>query len=79
MTQALSADHLNTGVAQLRLGRTLLRERRYSEAESHLLAGYEIIGRQTSPSVSWLQTARQDLVTLYDESGHPEKAARFRR
>jgi hypothetical protein len=22
--------------------------------------------------------ARQDLVTLYDESGHPEKAARYR-
>ena len=79
LTQALSADHLNTGVAQLRLGRTLLRERRYGEAESHLLTGYEIIGKQTSPSISWLQTARQDLVTLYDESGHPEKAARFRR
>jgi serine/threonine-protein kinase len=78
MTEALSADHLNTGVAQLRLGRALLRERRYGEAETHLLAGYEIIGKQTAPSISWLQTARQDLVTLYEESGRPEKAARFR-
>jgi len=78
LTEALSADHLNTGVAQLRLGRTLLRERRYGEAETHLLAGYEIIGKQTGPSISWLQAARQDLVTLYDESGHPEKAARYR-
>jgi eukaryotic-like serine/threonine-protein kinase len=78
-TAALSADHLNTGVAQLRLGRTLLREHRYGEAETHLLAGYEIIGKQTSPSISWLQTAREDLVTLYDESGHPEKAAPYRK
>ena len=79
MTEALSADHLNTGVAQLRLGRALLRERRYDEAETHLLAGYEIIGKQTAPSISWQQTARQDLVTLYEELGRPEKAARFRR
>jgi hypothetical protein len=55
-----------------------LREHRYDEAETHLLAGYEIIGKQTAPSISWLRTARQDLVTLYEESGHPEKAARFR-
>jgi serine/threonine protein kinase/Tfp pilus assembly protein PilF len=79
LTEALSADHLNTGVAQLRLGRTLLRERQYGEAETHLLAGYEIIAKQTSPSMSWLQMARQDLVALYDEWGQPEKSARFRK
>lgn len=79
LTEALSAGHLNTGIAQLRLGRALLRERRYGEAETHLLAGYAIIGRQTGPSsIGWLQPARQDLVTLYDESGHPEKAGRYR-
>ncbi len=78
-TAALSADHLNTGVAQFRLGRTLLRERRYSEAETHLLAGYRIIGKQTTPSIAWLQAARQDLATLYDQTGQPEKAAQFRR
>ena len=78
MTQALSAGHLNTGVAHLRLGRTLLREHRYGEAETHLLAGYKIISSQTSPSIGWLQTARQDLVTLYEASGRPEKAALYR-
>jgi serine/threonine-protein kinase len=78
LTQALSADHLNTGVAQIKLGRTLLREHRYTEAETRLLAGYEIVGKQTSPAATWLQAARQDLVTLYSQSGHPEKAARFR-
>jgi serine/threonine-protein kinase len=79
LTAALSADHLNTGVAQLRLGRTLLRERRYDEAETHLLAGYRIVGKQANPAIGWLQDARHDLVALYAESGHPEKAAQFLR
>lgn len=77
LTAALSADHLNTGVAQLRLGRALLRERRYGEAETRLLAGYAIIGKQTSPASEWLSMARQDLAALYRESGRPEKAAPF--
>jgi eukaryotic-like serine/threonine-protein kinase len=79
LTVALSADHLNTGVAQLRLGRTFLRERRYDEAESHLLAGYRIVAKQANPAIGWLQDARRDLVTLYDESGHSEKAAPYRK
>ena len=77
MTEALSADHLNTGVAQLRLGRTLLRERRYGEAETHLLAGYEIIGKQAAPSISWLQAARQDLIEIYTALGQPVKVSAF--
>jgi serine/threonine-protein kinase len=76
--QTLTPGHLNIGIAELKLGRTLSREHRFNEAETHLLTGYEIIGKQASPSINWLQTARQDLVTLYDESGHPEKADRFR-
>ena len=47
LTEALSADHLNTGMAQIRLGRALLRERRYNEAQTHLLAGYRIISKQS--------------------------------
>ncbi len=78
LTVALSADHLNTGVSQIRLGRTLLDEHRYAEAETHLLAGYTIVGKRASPSNSWVEGARQDLVTLYEETGHPEKAAQFR-
>lgn len=76
--QTLPPGHLNIGIAELKLGRTLLRERRYGEAEIHMLAAYDIVGRKASPSVSWLAAARQDLATLYDESGHPEKAARYR-
>jgi serine/threonine-protein kinase len=76
--ETLPPGHLNIGIAELKLGRTMLRERRYVEAESHMRAGFEIINKQSSPSVSWLRTARQDLVTLYDEWGRPDKAAAYR-
>jgi len=77
--EILPAGHLNIGIAEVKLGRTLLRERRYSDAEAEMLAGYQIISRQASPSVTWLQQSRQDLVTLYEDTGHPEKAAPFRK
>ncbi len=57
-TEALSASHPYTGIAQIKLGRAMLRQKRYSEAESHSLAGYQILVKQTSPSVTWLQSAR---------------------
>jgi serine/threonine-protein kinase len=77
-TDTLSADHVSTGIAQLKLGRALLRQNRYREAEEHLLAGYRIVSKQASPSVSWLKSARKDLVQIYDALGEPDKAREFR-
>jgi serine/threonine protein kinase/Tfp pilus assembly protein PilF len=78
-TESLSAGHFNTGIAQIKLGRTLVQENRFAEAEAHTLAGYGILGSQTSPSVSWLQSARTDLVTIYKNLDQPGKAARYQR
>ena len=69
---------MNIGISEIKLGRTLLREHRYQEAEPHLLAGYQIANHQSSPSVTWVNAARKDLVMLYDESGQPEKAGPYR-
>ncbi len=77
-TAALSEDHLYTGIAQIKLGRALVRQKRYAEAEEHSLAGYRILTKQTSPSVTWLKSARQDLATIYDALSQPDKAANFR-
>jgi serine/threonine-protein kinase len=77
-TDTLSADHVSTGIAQLKLGRALLRQNRYREAEEHMLAGYRIVSKQASPSVSWLKSARKDLVQIYDALGEPDKAREFR-
>ena len=76
-TETLSPGHLNTGIARLKLGRALLRQDRYGEAEPELLAGHEILTKQTSPSVSWLRAAREDLVALYTATNHLERAAMF--
>jgi serine/threonine-protein kinase len=76
--ETLSATHINTGIARIKLGRTLLRLGRYTAAETESLAGYEIVASQSSPSVSWLRSARTDLVAIYDALDKPDRAARFR-
>jgi serine/threonine-protein kinase len=77
-TETLSADHLYTGIAQIKLGRALSGQKLYAEAEGHTLAGYKILTKQTSPSVTWLESARKNLVTIYDALNQSEKAAQFR-
>jgi eukaryotic-like serine/threonine-protein kinase len=77
-TETLSPNHLNTGIARIKLGRALVFEHRYAEAEVESLAGYEILVKQTSPSVSWLQNVRADLVTEFEALHQPERAAQFR-
>jgi eukaryotic-like serine/threonine-protein kinase len=77
-TESLSANHMNTGIARIKLGRALLGQHRYVEAEAESRAGYEILTRQTSPSVTWLNSAREDLVAEYGALNQPQKAAQFR-
>jgi serine/threonine-protein kinase len=76
--RAQSPTHLNTGIGRIKLGRLLLRQARLEEAERESRAGYEILAGQASPSVSWLQNARADLVSIYEQLGRPAEAARFR-
>jgi tetratricopeptide (TPR) repeat protein/predicted Ser/Thr protein kinase len=76
--ETLPADHLNTAIAQIKLGRTLVREQRYQEAEGHILSGYSVLVKQSNPSVSYLGNAREDLATVYEALGEPEKAKKFR-
>jgi serine/threonine protein kinase/tetratricopeptide (TPR) repeat protein len=76
--RTLPADHINVAVARIRLGNVLLGERKYAEAESESRAGYDILAKQTSPSVTWLQVARTDLAAELDALREPEQAARFR-
>jgi serine/threonine protein kinase len=77
-TEALSADNVNTAIARLKLGRTLLHQNRYREAEVETSASYEILTRQTSPATSFVRAARKDLAAEYDGLRQPEKAAKYR-
>jgi tetratricopeptide (TPR) repeat protein len=77
-TQALSADHLYTGIMHIKLGHALMLEKRFADAEQQTLVGYQIVAKQASPSLSWLQSARKDLVTIYGALEQPEKAGQYR-
>jgi serine/threonine protein kinase/tetratricopeptide (TPR) repeat protein len=76
--QALGTENVNTGIAQIKLGRVLLRERRFDEAEQRTHAGYDNLSRQTNPGTSFLQAARTDLTAEYDALGQPQLAQRYR-
>ncbi len=74
----LPGDHQLVGIAKVRLGRALVRQRRYQEAEGQIVAGYELLMKQTSPPARWLNFAREDLAALYDALNQPARARKFR-
>lgn len=59
----LPADHVNVGIAQAKLGRALLRQRRAAEAEAILQQAEQLLSRQPTPSSTWLNSAREDLAS----------------
>lgn len=74
----LPEGHTTTAIAHIKLGRALLRQRRFAEAIPETLAGYEVIRPTASPGNGFLRAARIDLAAIYDTLGQPEKAARFK-
>jgi len=76
--KALPADHLYVGIARVKLGRALLRQRRYAEAVRELEAGTTIVAKGSDPSATWLVRGRADLAAAYDSLGDHAKAARYR-
>jgi serine/threonine-protein kinase len=76
--KTLPATHLDIGIARVKLGRALLRQRRFLDAEHESAAGLAILLAQTSPATSWVRNARGDLAIVYDSLGQPAKAAQLR-
>jgi eukaryotic-like serine/threonine-protein kinase len=77
------ADHWTTFQAKALLGKTLLGQKKYAEAEPHLLKGYEgMKQREAAMSaevrVRSLTNAAQYLVELYDAWDRPDQAASWR-
>ncbi len=77
-SEALPPGHLNIAITHVRLGGALLRERRYSDAVSESLAGYDLLMKQSTPPARWVRMARNDLVAEYDAMNQTEKAAKIR-
>jgi eukaryotic-like serine/threonine-protein kinase len=77
-SEKLPADHPNTAIAHARLGHALVLEGQYKDAESQLLAGYNVLVKQPSGQEKRIQGARADLAAVYDALKEPEKAGKFR-
>lgn len=75
--RAQGAEHVNTGIARIKLGRSLIRQRRWREGIAESEAGYEVVNRQSEPGVSFLQAARKDLAEAYAALAQPSTAARW--
>lgn len=63
---ALSADvigpeHPSTAIAEIKLGRSLVKQQRFGEAIPWLERGQANLAKQAGPSVTWLQRAKEDL------------------
>jgi serine/threonine-protein kinase len=70
-------NHVNTAIARVKLGRTLLAERRFRDAVAESGAGHDLLAKQ-APSSTFLDIARQDLIAEYDSLSDPTNAARIR-
>jgi eukaryotic-like serine/threonine-protein kinase len=73
-----SPDGLNDAIGHLKLGRALLKEGRYADAEPHSLAAYRYLVAHVNPANSYLANARRDLAAIYDALHQPQTAAHFR-
>jgi len=75
---SVSLENVNTAVAHVKLGRTLLSEQKFEDAEPQTLAGYRYLAVHVDATNSYLAGARKDLAAIYEGLHRPELAARYR-
>ena len=75
---ATSANSLNDAVAHSKLGRALLREGRFADAEPEALIGYRYLVKHVTSTDRFLALARKDLASIYDSLHRADEAARYR-
>jgi serine/threonine-protein kinase len=70
-------ENLNAGLVRIKIGHTLLLQKRFQEAEPFLTGGYDVVSKQMTATTSLLVQTRADLVTLYNHLKQPAKADKF--
>lgn len=76
-TEGQGADHLNTAIAWVKLGRSLLRQQRYREAVDASRKGYDLLTKRESPPQGFVDAARKDLAAAYGKLGDNAQAEAF--
>jgi len=73
----ISENHINTATTHVKLGRILLRESRFQDAEAESMKGYRYLASHVEPTDSYLVGVRKDLFTIETRLGRPAQAAQF--
>jgi len=76
--EKLPPGHMNTAIAEVRLGHVLVLERRYKDAEGPLVTGYNGLTKLPGSQANRIQNAQKDLVAVYEALNQPDKAGIFR-
>jgi serine/threonine-protein kinase len=76
--EILSPAHNNTAIAEIKLGRVLVKQGRDTEAIPLLEQGRATLVKQADPSITWLQRSREDLVIAFERTGRNADAERLR-
>ncbi|MEO8478910.1 MAG: tetratricopeptide repeat protein, partial [Gemmatimonadota bacterium] len=70
-------EHLNSAIAHVKLGRSLLRQGRFREAAAESRRGYDLLTAKGDAPEGFLKAARTDLAESYERLGDHEEATRF--
>jgi serine/threonine-protein kinase len=76
--KALPAGDYLLGLSKVGLGACLRAQRRYAEAEALLVEGYETLRAASRPDPASARWALGELVSLYDATRRPDRAATYR-
>jgi serine/threonine protein kinase len=74
--KTLSPGDLRIGLARAKLGRALVLQSRWQDAEPHLVAAYQILNKE-APKSEWTTNARQDLSAAYTALGRMDDARKY--
>jgi serine/threonine-protein kinase len=77
-SDTLAPDHTYLAIARIKLGRCLLRQRKFADAVLETGAGYDILVLQSEPSTSFVTAARTDLEAAFMALGRNADANRIR-
>jgi hypothetical protein len=78
LTKAQAADSIDNAVLQVKLGRVLMFELKYREAEQHAREGYEDLLKQGNPQLGYIHDAEGDLEITYAALKQPREAQEVR-
>ncbi|MFN0100044.1 MAG: tetratricopeptide repeat protein [Gemmatimonadaceae bacterium] len=76
-TDGQGPDHVNTAIAHVKLGRSLLRQERFHEAAESSRMGYDLLTARDAAPQGFIDAARTDLAQAYERLGDKAQARTF--